>query len=465
MADKQKTIKSPVSINGKGLHTGVICNITFKSAPCNHGYKFQRIDLEDKPIIDALVDNVVDTSRGTSIESNGVRINTVEHALSAIYGLGIDNILIEIDGPEVPILGGSAIKFADLILKSGIIDQEEDRDYFEITSNISYSEEENGIEFIAVKDEFYSMNVLIDYDSTVLTNQYASINSMNDYYNDIAKARTFVFLHELEALVSQNLIKGGDLNNAIVIVDKEVTQETLNKLATFFEQPKVDVIPQKGVLNNIDLFYYNEPARHKLLDLIGDLALLGIRLKGRVFARRPGHRVNIEFAKKIKKIIKKERSSNSAPRINLNAEPVLCTTDIFKILPHRPPFLLVDKVMHLDEKTIIGVKNITMNEPFFVGHFPGEPVMPGVLQIEAMAQTGGILVLNSVPDPENYLTFFMKIDNAKFKRKVFPGDTLVFKCELTGPIRRGIASMKARAFVGDNIVSEAELMAQISKIK
>ena len=465
MADKQKTIKSSVSISGKGLHTGVVCNITFKPADCDHGYKFQRIDLDDKPIINASVENVVDTSRGTSIESNGARINTVEHALSAIYGLGIDNILIEIDGPEVPILGGSGIKFADLLLKAGIEEQEKNRDYFEITSNISFSDEENGVEFIAVPDENYSMNVLIDYDSSVLTNQYASINSMDDYYDEIARARTFVFLHELETLVNNNLIKGGDLNNAIVIVDKEVKQETLNKLATFFEQPKVDVVPQKGVLNNIDLFYSNEPARHKLLDLIGDLSLLGIRIKGRVFARRPGHTVNVEFAKKIRKVIKKERSNNSAPKIDLSATPVMDTTDIFKTLPHRPPFLLVDKVMHIDENTIIGVKNVTMNEPFFVGHFPGEPVMPGVLQIEAMAQTGGILVLNSVPDPENYLTYFMKIDNAKFKRKVVPGDTLVFKCELVSPIRRGIAVMKARAFVGDNIVSEADLMAQISKIK
>ncbi len=465
MADKQKTIKSPVSISGKGLHTGVVCEITFKPAPCNHGYKFQRTDLEGSPIVNALVENVVDTSRGTSIETNGVRINTVEHALSAIYGLGIDNILIEIDGPEVPILGGSGIIFADLLLKAGIEEQEEDRKYFIITSNISYTDNEKGIEFLAVPDEHYSMNVLIDYDSSILTNQYASINTMSDYYKEIAKARTFVFLHELESLVKSNLIKGGDLNNAIVIVDKDVKQEVLDELANFFNLPKVDVVPQKGVLNNIDLYYTNEPARHKLLDLIGDLSLLGIRLKGRVFARRPGHSVNVEFAKTIRKVIKKEQSKNSAPRLDLNSKPVLETTDIFKILPHRPPFLLVDKVMHIDEKTIIGVKNVTMNEPFFVGHFPGEPVMPGVLQIEAMAQTGGILVLNSVPDPENYLTYFMKIDNAKFKRKVIPGDTLVFKCELVSPIRRGIAVMKAQAFVGENIVSEADLMAQISKIK
>jgi UDP-3-O-[3-hydroxymyristoyl] N-acetylglucosamine deacetylase/3-hydroxyacyl-[acyl-carrier-protein] dehydratase len=463
MTDKQKTIKKEVSIKGKGLHTGHICTLTFKPAPVNFGYKFKRTDIEGEPIVEASVKNVVDTSRGTTIEQNGVRISTVEHALSAIYGMGIDNILIEIDGPEVPILGGSAIKFSDLLLEAEIVDQEENRDYFIINDNISYTDESLGAEFLAVKDDNYSMNVLIDYDSDVLTNQYASINSMKNYYNEISKARTFVFLHELEQLVDNNLIKGGDLDNAIVIVDKEVKQETLDKLAEFFNQPKVNVVPKKGVLNNVELYYPNEPARHKLLDMIGDLALIGVRLKGRIFARRPGHTVNVEFAKKISNVIKKERSINSAPKIDLNKEPVLNTVDILKILPHRPPFLLIDKILYIDEKTIIGVKSVTMNEPFFVGHFPGEPVMPGVLQIEAMAQTGGILVLNTVPDPENYLTYFMKIDNAKFKRKVVPGDTLVFKLELVSPIRRGIAVMNAKAFVGENLVSEAELMAQISK--
>ena len=465
MSDKQKTIKNAVSISGKGLHTGQECTLTFKPAEVDFGYKFQRIDIEDKPIIRAIVENVIDTSRGTTISEKGNKVSTIEHALSAVYGLGIDNILIEIDGEEVPIIDGSAYQYAKLLVEAGIVDQEKDKDYFEITSNISYVNEEEGVEFLAVQDKNYSLNVLLDYKSTVLTNQYASINSMSDYYDNISKARTFVFLHELEMLVKNGLIKGGDINNAIVLVDQDVKKETLDELSKFFKQPELDVTPDKGILNNLELEYPNEPARHKLLDLIGDLALIGVPLKGRIFARKPGHFNNTEFAKKIKSIIKKERSGNSAPKINLNAEPIIDINQIKRILPHRPPFLLVDKVLKMDEKTIVAIKNVTMNEPFFVGHFPQEPVMPGVLIIEAMAQAGGILVLNTVENPDDYSTYFMKIDNAKFKRKVVPGDTLVFNLQIMGEIRRGIAVMKAQAFVGEHLVSEAELMAQISKTK
>ena len=465
MSDKQKTIEKAVSISGKGLHTGQECTLTFKPAEVDFGYKFQRIDIEDKPIIRAIVENVVDTSRGTTIAEKGNKISTIEHALSAVYGLGIDNILIEIDGEEVPIIDGSSYQFAKILVDAGIIEQDKDKEYFEITSNISYVNEEEGVEFLAVQDKDYSLNVLIDYKSTVLTNQYASINSMSEYYDSISKSRTFVFLHELEMLVKNGLIKGGDINNAIVLVDKDVKKETLDELSTFFKQPKLDVIPDKGILNNLELEYPNEPARHKLLDLIGDLALVGVPLKGRIFARKPGHYNNTEFAKKIKSIIKKERSGNSAPKIDINAEPIIDINQIKNILPHRPPFLLVDKVLKMDDKVIVALKNVTMNEPFFVGHFPQEPVMPGVLIIEAMAQAGGILVLNTVEDPDNYSTYFMKIDNAKFKRKVVPGDTLVFKLEIIGEIRRGIAVMKAQAFVGEYLVSEADLMAQISKTK
>ena len=463
MSDKQKTIKKVVSISGKGLHTGQECTLTFKPAEANTGYRIKRIDMDGEPEIRAIVENVTDTSRGTTVEEKGAKASTIEHVLSAVYGLGIDNILIEADSQEFPILDGSAYPVAKLLLEAGIEEQEAEKDYFEITDNISYINENEGIEFLAVPDKQYSLNVLLDYTSTVLTNQYASINSMADYIEEISKARTFVFLHELEMLVDNGLVKGGDIDNAIVLVENEVSRESLNKLATFFNQPKVDVVPEKGILNNVELQYSNEPARHKLLDLIGDLALIGVPIKGRIFARKPGHKANTEFAKRIKAAIKKSRSANSAPNIDLNAKPVMDTIDILNTLPHRPPFLLIDKIMYLDNKTVIGVKNVTMNEPFFVGHFPKEPVMPGVLQIEAMAQTGGILVLNSVEDPENYATYFLKIDNAKFKRKVVPGDTIVFKCEIVGEIRRGIASMRAQAFVGENLVSEAELMAQISK--
>lgn len=461
----QRTLSDAVSFVGKGLHTGIETTITFKPANENTGYVFVRTDVEGQPQIKALAEFVTDTSRGTTIEANGTSVSTIEHALAAVYGLEIDNVLIEINGPEVPILKGNSIDFVEGLKKAGLKEQNAERLYFEIKENIAHIDNEKNVEYLAVSSENYSLNVLVDYNSKVLTNQYASLNSLTDFSKEVAPARTFVFLHELEFLVHNNLVKGGDLDNAIVIVDKEISKESLDKLSEFFKQDKVDVVPEQGILNNLKLNFINEPARHKLLDLIGDLALIGYPIKGRVFARRPGHKSNVEFAQKIRKIAKKQMSGMSAPNIDLNAEPLYDINKIKQILPHRPPFLLVDKIMSMSENSIIGVKNVTMNEPFFVGHFPSEPVLPGVLIVEAMAQTGGILVLSTVPDPENYATYFMKIDSVKFKQKVVPGDSLVFKCSLVAPIRRGIAQMKAQAFVGNVLVTEAELMAQIAKAK
>ncbi|RLD69338.1 MAG: UDP-3-O-[3-hydroxymyristoyl] N-acetylglucosamine deacetylase [Bacteroidetes bacterium] len=463
MAEKQKTIAKSASLQGVGLHTGMKVTITFKPAPVNHGYVFQRVDLDEKPLIKALVENVVDTSRSTVIEEHGARVGTVEHVLSAAYGMGIDNLLIEINAPETPILDGSAKSYVKVFSEVGIVDQEANKDFFVVTNNISYSDEENGIELMTFPDEDFSVNVMIDYDSSVLGNQYATLSSLDEYKEEIAECKTFVFLRELEFLLKNNLIKGGSLDNAIVIIEKETTQEELNGLADLFGKPRVKV-KDRGILNDEDLIFPNEPARHKLLDLLGDLALVGVPIKGKILATRPGHSSNVEFAKKIKRVIKKKRGKNIAPVLDMS-NPVMSVNDIKKILPHRPPFLLVDKILQMDSLEIIGLKNVTMNEGFFVGHFPDEPVMPGVLIVEAMAQVGGILVLSTVSDPENYLTYFMKMDKVKFKRKVVPGDTLIFKLELLSPIRRGIANMKGQAFVGENVVAEGEFMAQITKDK
>lgn len=462
MAEMQKTIANPVEISGMGLHTGKIVKMRFLPATENYGYKFQRVDLENKPLINALVENVVDTARGTTISENGATVATVEHALSAIHGLEIDNILIEIDGPEVPIMDGSAKPFLDAILNAGIKEQTEQKNYFSIRENIAYIDEASDIEILVIPDTKFSINLVIDYNSNVVMSQHAAITSLKEFKTEIASCRTFVFLHELEYLLKNNLIKGGGLENAIVIVEKQVPQEELDRLAKLFNKPTVK-LDGPGILNDKPLAYNNEIARHKLLDLVGDLALLGAPIKGRIIAKRSGHMANIEFAKKIRTLIKKDKQKTSIPEYNPSMIPIMDSNYIKKLLPHRYPFLMVDKILSMDESSIVGIKNVTVNEEFFNGHFPNEPVMPGVLQIEAMAQVGGLLVLSSVPDPHNYSTYFLKIDNVKFKRKVVPGDTLIFRLELITPIRRGIANMRGQAFVGENIVVEGEMMAQIIK--
>lgn len=464
MAEKQITLKKPVTVKGKGLHTGLNVTLTFKPAPENHGYKLQRIDLEDKPIIKAIVENVVDTSRGTTVEENGVRVSTIEHALAALYGLGVDNALLEIDAPETPIMDGSARMFVDAIKEAGFEEQKENKKYYVVKEKMVYNNEVDGVELMAFPDDHFSLNVLIDYDSQELKNQFATLNSLNLFEKEIAPCRTFVFLRELEALLNANLIKGGDLDNAIVIVDKKVSQEELDRLADLFNQPKVKVKPE-GVLNNLELFFSNEPARHKLLDMVGDLSLIGRPIIGRVIATRPGHHANTEFAKKLKQSLKSAQGKEEIPEYDPSKEPVLNINQIKNLLPHRNPFLFVDKIIEMDEDSIVGIKNVTMNENFFVGHFPEEPIMPGVIQVEALAQVGGVLILSKVDEPEKYSTYFLKIDKVKFKRKVVPGDTLILKLELINPFRRGIALMKAQAFVGDYLVTEAELMAQVVKDK
>ena len=458
---KQTTIKAPVTVKGVGLHTGKEVIMTFKPAPENHGFKFQRIDLPGSPIIDADVDNVTDTSRGTTITQNGASVSTVEHTLAALAGLELDNILIEIDAPETPIMDGSSIIFIEELEKVGFEIQDADREYFVIPSNITYSESDRQVEMVAMPYiDDYRITVMVDYNSPVLGSQHAGLSGISQFKKEIASCRTFCFLHELEMLLKNNLIKGGDLNNAIVVVDKVISEEELDHLAKLFNRDKI-AVAREGILNNVELRHQNEPARHKLLDVIGDLALIGMPLKGHVMAARPGHAANVAFAKKIKALIKKDKAKKNIPVYNPNVPPIYDTIGIMNILPHRQPFLLIDKIIELSSKHVVGVKNVTMNEEFFKGHFPGNPVMPGVLQVEAMAQTGGILVLNTVPDPENYWTYFMKIENARFKDKVVPGDTILFRCDLMAPIRRGICQMKGIAFVGDKIVMEAELMAQI----
>ena len=457
---KQKTIKSPVTVSGTGLHTGEKVTMTFNPAPENHGYKFRRIDIEGSPIIDADVDNVTDTSRGTTISQNGASVSTIEHVLAALVGLEIDNVLIDMDGPETPIMDGSSIQFVNAISAAGLLEQDADREYYHIPYNIHYSEADSKVEMVAMPLDDYRFTCMVDYNSQVLGSQHASISSISEFITEIASCRTFCFLHELEMLLKHNLIKGGDLNNAIVVVDKEVDDEELSHLARIFNRKDIKVAPQ-GILNNIELRHQNEPARHKLLDMIGDLALVGVPLRGHIMAARPGHAANVAFAKKIKTLIKKERSRKHIKVYDPNMKPVYDTVEIMRILPHRQPMLMVDKILELSKNHVVGLKNVTMNEDLFAGHFPGAPLFPGVLQIEAMAQTGGILVLNTVPDPENYITLFLKIENARFKDKVVPGDTIIFYCNLVAPIRRGIAQMKGIGMVGTRIVVEAELMAQI----
>lgn len=461
---KQTTLKAPVTISGVGLHTGKQVNLTIVPAPDNHGYKFQRTDLEKQPIIDADADYVVDTSRGTTLEHDGVRVHTTEHVLAALAGLEIDNALIQLDGAEIPILDGSSKIFVEEIFKAGIEEQEAEREYFTVTQNIQYKEEDRGVEMIAMPLDDYRLTVMVDYNSPVLGSQHASITGLKEFSTEIAGSRTFCFLHELEALYNNNLIRGGDLSNAIVIVDRTVDDSELDYLAGLLNKPKV-AVKKEGILNNVDLRFQNEPARHKLLDLIGDLALVGMPIKAQIMAARPGHAANVAFAKQIKALIKKKKSKADVPVYNPNVKPIYDHAQIAKLLPHKFPFLLVDKVIELTENYVIGIKNITGDQYFFQGHFPDNPIMPGVLQIEAMAQAGGVLVLSNVPDPENYSTYFMKIDNCKFKDKVVPGDTLLIRMELVAPIRRGICIMKGTAYVGDKLVTEADLIAQVVRDK
>jgi UDP-3-O-[3-hydroxymyristoyl] N-acetylglucosamine deacetylase/3-hydroxyacyl-[acyl-carrier-protein] dehydratase len=464
MNELQRTISKPVSIFGAGLHTGKKVTLTFHPAPVDHGIKFKRIDLSKQPVIDADVDNVVDISRGTTLEQHGARILTVEHTLAAITGLRIDNLLIEIDCAESPILDGSSKYYTEALLSAGIVEQEALRKYYTIDKVITFSDPANKIELVAIPSDHFRLSVMIDYDSNVLGTQYAILDRIEDFTTEIANCRTFVFLHELEYLIQNNLIRGGDVSNAIVFVDKIISQEELDRLAAFFNKPRVTVL-KEGILNNVNLHFPNEPARHKLLDVIGDLTLVGKPIKGHIIAKRPGHSANAQFAKMIKNHFRALAKRDKAPFVDTNQPPLYDIIQIQNILPHRPPFLLVDRIIEMTESSVLAVKNVTMNESFFVGHFPDEPVMPGVLQVEAMAQSGGILALSSVPDPKEYIAYFLKIENAKFRHKVVPGDTLIFKLELASPIRRGICHMKGYAYVGDRIVTEAELFAQLVKKK
>jgi UDP-3-O-[3-hydroxymyristoyl] N-acetylglucosamine deacetylase/3-hydroxyacyl-[acyl-carrier-protein] dehydratase len=465
MTEQQHTLKQPVALMGVGLHTGEKVTIELCPAPANHGYKFQRIDLEDAPIINADVDLVVSTERGTTLESKGVRVYTTEHVLAALVGCGVDNALIKISGQEIPILDGSALPYVKAIDAVGTEAQDAERIYFELDENIPWEDTEKQIEFLAIPDKVYRLTVMVDYNSPVLGTQHASMYNLDEFKQEIAPCRTFVFLRELEYLAGNNLIKGGDLDNAIVLVDRlDVSQEELNRLAKLLGKENLEIsIEGIGVLNSLKLQYENEPARHKLLDIVGDLALIGRPIKAHILAARPGHSGNVRFAKVLKEHIKKQQGKGKY--FDLTKAPLYTIQDIERMLPHRYPFLLVDKVMELNETSIIGVKNVTMNEPMFTGHFPGNPVFPGVLQIEAMAQVGGIFALSGVEDAHLYSTYFMKIDKVKFKSKVVPGDTLVFELKLLSPIRRGLVEMGGTAYVNGKPVMEAEMLAQIIKDK
>lgn len=459
---KQLTLKGEFTVEGKGLHTGSYVKATFCPAPDNHGYKIQRLDLEGEPIIDAVAENVLTTLRSTSVGKGNVTVSTIEHAMSALYASGIDNCLIKVDGPEIPILDGSAKPFFDAITNTGVEEQSSDKDFYYVKHKVEVTDAESGAKLMLLPDDEFSVDVKVNFDSTVLANQYATLDHMADYGTDVAWARTFVFVREVAPLFEAGLIKGGDLDNALVIYEYPKPQEELDRLADAMGVPHHDA-GVFGIISNTQLQQPNEPARHKLMDLIGDIALIGRPLKGRIIATKPGHTINAQLAKALRNDIK--RQDVQAPYYNPNVEPIMDNNAIRHALPHRYPFLLVDKVIDKTDNYIVGVKNVTTNEPFFQGHFPQEPVMPGVLLVEAMAQTGGLLVLSSVEDPERYSTYFMKIDNVKFRQKVVPGDTLLFHVSFVTPMRRGMAVMKGRAFVGEKVVCECEFMAQIVKNK
>ena len=459
---KQCTLKNSFTVSGKGLHTGMAIEATFRPAPVNHGYKFQRIDLDDKPVIDALAENVVETTRGTVLGRGNAKVSTVEHALAALYAAGVDNCLIEVNAPEMPILDGSAIEYATKIAEVGTEEQNEEKDFYIVKQKLEVVDEETGASIVVLPFDSFRIDAMIEFKSPIIPNQFASLNSLSRFKDDIAASRTFVFVREIEPLVKANLIKGGDLDNALVVYDQAMEQADLDKLADLMGVPHKHV-SELGYISNIPLAYENEPARHKLMDVLGDLALIGRPLKGYVIATKPGHTINTTFSKKVRREIKHQELQ--APVYNPNIAPVMDVNRIRQLLPHRYPFLLVDKIIDIGSNYIVGVKNVSGNEPFFQGHFPQEPVMPGVLQVEAMAQVCGLLVLNIVEDPEKYSTYFLKIDNVKFRQKVVPGDTLIFHLSLLTEIRRGCAVMKGYAFVGEKIVSEAEFMAQIIKNK
>lgn len=461
MNTKQHTLKGPVTISGTGLHTGLPVTMTFLPAPVHHGYKFQRVDLEGQPIIEADADLVVETARGTVLEKDGARVHTVEHALAALVGMQVDNTLIQLNNEEVPIMDGSSLKFVEAIEQVGLEEQNALRNFFEVKEAVIFRDDERDTDIAALPLDDYRLTVMVDYNSPVLGSQHASITNITQFASQIANCRTFCFLHEVEALYKANLIRGGDMSNAIVVVDRKVEDKELDYLADLFKVPRVEV-KAEGILNNLELRYKNEPARHKLLDMMGDLALAGRPIKAQILAARPGHSTNVAFAKKLKRLMKEEEK-RQAPVYDPTKPPLMDVKQIYKNLPHGYPFRLIDRIFHLDETSVGGVKNVTINEPFFVGHFLDNPVMPGVIIIETMAQVGGILVLSTVPDPHNYWTYFLTIDNCRFRRMVLPGDTIIFKCELLVPIRRGLAKMQGHAFVNGTVVCEAVISAIIVK--